>query len=866
MRLFYDQCSSKPRGEALLIAADILALTSAILFATGAARAVTTQPWDVATLVLWASIPRAVARLLAFLDRPSHGYGAYSLSLGLAIVTAVLIVAGWQTLESLARGGPPLEISSALPIFLAWSSGMALFHSRAYRLHDFLLWSVILVGLKDAREYPHLWLPIFFGAVFLSSTVRHLLNDAFPGVKRPLLNLQNARTTAMLGTLAASVAFWAVYAPLHGGLDYALGPAAGLLEGSPARLGVELSESDAAKGEAKSVGARSAMRMVEDAAKSGETKRTVGFTYKVALRDLSLARFDPREVLRVKLAGGEHAWIPEPGMHWKAISFSRYSAPDESWAEDTEYSRSRWPSKSHLRRETPQSTQLASGVRLECRFVTPILRSLPLPYFTTRVESHSFHEYRDNGLGDVFPYPPPTRSTKYTVQASLGEASAFPKKVISGRHPEARHLELPPARELGLNLESYGSSIFESAGEGIAAKVERLRQHFRKDFKYSNNAVWRTNQNALAVFLQKEKIGNCTYFATATALLLRTAGISTRLAAGFSGSRWDEDTGEAVLLNQTAHAWTEVYFPGEGWHPIDATAWVPNDPTYKAPDDAVELMRDMLRRSAQPEESMLESPPERPPPLPPSTARTRDDGSRVRDSEDPEREVTGELPEGIETDPDNTGSWIEYAGEIDGSQRRGAAGEDADVVDGGIGDEIDPGAPKGSPSELEDNDGADDTESQAGPAWDLARLRTAFRAAIVAVGLGIVGLLVATFIRRKSAAEDDDAADADSGEEAKAPAEAVWLGALGETEPAERLIAEYCRLQLALERTRAHRRAHQTPIEHGKAVTRGRNDVEAAFEELHEVLYALLYGQEDVDAKRIEVGIQSARKLRRLLG
>ncbi|MCA9300227.1 MAG: transglutaminase domain-containing protein, partial [Phycisphaerales bacterium] len=63
-------------------------------------------------------------------------------------------------------------------------------------------------------------------------------------------------------------------------------------------------------------------------------------------------------------------------------------------------------------------------------------------------------------------------------------------------------------------------------------------------------------------------------FATATALLLRTVGIPTRVAAGFGHAEWDEEEQEYVVRNSSAHAWAEAWLADWGWYPLDATMWV----------------------------------------------------------------------------------------------------------------------------------------------------------------------------------------------------------------------------------------------------------------------------------------------------
>ncbi|HSO29724.1 MAG TPA: transglutaminase domain-containing protein [Candidatus Sulfomarinibacteraceae bacterium] len=66
------------------------------------------------------------------------------------------------------------------------------------------------------------------------------------------------------------------------------------------------------------------------------------------------------------------------------------------------------------------------------------------------------------------------------------------------------------------------------------------------------------------------RAGYCQYYASTMAILLREAGIPTRLAQGFlPGDRTGDGT--EVVRNAGAHAWVQVYFPGYGWVDFDPT-------------------------------------------------------------------------------------------------------------------------------------------------------------------------------------------------------------------------------------------------------------------------------------------------------
>jgi hypothetical protein len=70
------------------------------------------------------------------------------------------------------------------------------------------------------------------------------------------------------------------------------------------------------------------------------------------------------------------------------------------------------------------------------------------------------------------------------------------------------------------------------------------------------------------------------HFATALALLCRSAGVPARVATGFQLHDPEED-GSFLVRNSDAHAWVEVWFgPEHGWRVYDATPGaIPDAPT-----------------------------------------------------------------------------------------------------------------------------------------------------------------------------------------------------------------------------------------------------------------------------------------------
>ena len=77
-----------------------------------------------------------------------------------------------------------------------------------------------------------------------------------------------------------------------------------------------------------------------------------------------------------------------------------------------------------------------------------------------------------------------------------------------------------------------------------------------------------SKHDPLLNFLEHSHAGHCEYFATATVLLLRAAGIPARYAVGWSVS--ERDGGRFLARARDAHAWTLVW-DGRRWSDLDTT-------------------------------------------------------------------------------------------------------------------------------------------------------------------------------------------------------------------------------------------------------------------------------------------------------
>lgn len=121
-------------------------------------------------------------------------------------------------------------------------------------------------------------------------------------------------------------------------------------------------------------------------------------------------------------------------------------------------------------------------------------------------------------------------------------------------------------------------TIYQVAGElglrpGMPPQqaIDIVRNHFARHFEYSlwqRRRVLRRDLSALGVFLTETHAGHCEYFATATTLLLRVAGVPTRYAVGYAVM--EEHAPGWVVRGRDAHAWCLAWVDGR-WQTVDTT-------------------------------------------------------------------------------------------------------------------------------------------------------------------------------------------------------------------------------------------------------------------------------------------------------
>lgn len=189
---------------------------------------------------------------------------------------------------------------------------------------------------------------------------------------------------------------------------------------------------------------------------------------------------------------------------------------------------------------------------------------LSLPRGTVEVVGLAAPEIRVNGLGTVQAEFPPGRFS-YTALVD--------REAATESAPGEEDLRVPRSEQA---LFAQVAQELELPGMSPERAVAKVRRYFADGFGYSLYQPGAARGgSALTDFLLKTRSGHCEYFATATALILRAAGVPARYATGFSVQEYSRMEDAWIVRERHAHAWVRAWVNGR-WIDVDTTpaTWV----------------------------------------------------------------------------------------------------------------------------------------------------------------------------------------------------------------------------------------------------------------------------------------------------
>lgn len=130
--------------------------------------------------------------------------------------------------------------------------------------------------------------------------------------------------------------------------------------------------------------------------------------------------------------------------------------------------------------------------------------------------------------------------------------------------------------QLPSSLPARVTKLADSITSGTSTRYDAviaISEYLKSNYTYTlNTRVPAVDQDFVDDFLFVTKKGYCNHFASAMIILLRSEGIPARYVQGFAPGERDEQEPDKYTVTQgDAHSWVEVYFPGAGWFPFEAT-------------------------------------------------------------------------------------------------------------------------------------------------------------------------------------------------------------------------------------------------------------------------------------------------------
>jgi len=179
------------------------------------------------------------------------------------------------------------------------------------------------------------------------------------------------------------------------------------------------------------------------------------------------------------------------------------------------------------------------------------------------------------------------RSGHPTIRYRVRFAVDLSPRPRSGRLTGTEDLAFPEGYE---DVRTLAQQIAGDTGTDDE-RAKRIVRFFGSGFRYSLSDP----AASLREFLFRKRAGYCEHYASGLSLLLRGAGIPSRVAAGYLGGEWN-GVGKYLIVRQSdAHAWVEAWIGGR-WVTLDATPPAGDSSPFGTRTGTIGLYADWLRQ------------------------------------------------------------------------------------------------------------------------------------------------------------------------------------------------------------------------------------------------------------------------------
>ncbi|HEY9403376.1 MAG TPA: DUF3488 and transglutaminase-like domain-containing protein [Pyrinomonadaceae bacterium] len=323
----------------------------------------------------------------------------------------------------------------------------------------------------------------------------------------------------------------------------------------------------------------------------GGLSGVVGFSDEVTLGEIGRLQQSQRVVMRVRVED------PLAGRHqtlrWRGVALDEFSG--RTWrrsSRETEYKRGNERNLFQF-----GTTQSLENLTTQTFFVEPI--DTPVLFIASRpVAIQGALPYIGiDGEGSLMTRDHSQERISYRAYSDTTEPPAEWLRRDLAPYPDEmnRYLRVPDNLDPRIRELARGLIVGTRSGNRYdAARV--IESYFQQNFRYTLEQKSGGAEDPLADFMFRVREGHCEYFSTAMAVMLRTAGVATRVVNGFQLGEYNDAADVYTVRQSDAHSWVEVYFPETG-------AWMTFDPTpvdgRPGNNDAGGLLRGRLGKYAE---------------------------------------------------------------------------------------------------------------------------------------------------------------------------------------------------------------------------------------------------------------------------
>lgn len=277
-----------------------------------------------------------------------------------------------------------------------------------------------------------------------------------------------------------------------------------------------------------------------------------GFTDNVRLGDVSNIQEDNSVILRVGMEK-----IDERLLYWRGVVLDYFDGVS-------------WKSSGRAAAERNAGLNI-EGRRVEQTIYLEPYENRYLFALDKPVALYSRNMERQHGLTYA-------RNENVMKRIKYQAVSALSGEMTESVIDRQTYLQLPKR-----NMSKIGSLVKTLAsGADREAYVKNILEFLRNGgYRYSLKNL-PVSKEPLEDFLFSFRYGNCEYFASAMAVMLRSAGIPARLVGGYRGGYYNEVGKYYVIPQRNAHVWVEAYLDNR---------WVRADPTPAGIEEFAGLAR-----------------------------------------------------------------------------------------------------------------------------------------------------------------------------------------------------------------------------------------------------------------------------------